>query len=40
MRFAQCGMLSRWRGIGWKNTCNLWLQELTLQQLKGEGGSE
>jgi len=33
-----CGMLSRWRRIGWKNVCKLWLQERTPEQLKNEGG--
>jgi hypothetical protein len=28
----------RWRKIGWKNVCKLWLQERTPEQLKGEGG--
>ncbi len=28
----------RWRRIGWKNVCKLWLQERTPEQLKGEGG--
>jgi len=27
----------RWRKIGWKNVCKLWLQERTAEQLKGEG---
>jgi hypothetical protein len=27
----------RWRRIGWKNVCKLWLQERTPEQLKGEG---
>ena len=26
----------KWRRIGWKNVCNLWLQERTPEQLKGE----
>ena len=26
----------RWRRIGWKNVCKLWLQERTPKQLKGE----
>jgi len=37
MRSALCGMLSRWRRIGWKNICKLWLEERTPEQLKGEG---
>jgi len=28
----------KWRKIGWKNVCKLWLQERTPEQLKGEGG--
>lgn len=28
----------KWRRIGWKNICKLWLQEHTPEQLKGEGG--
>ena len=27
----------KWRRIGWKNLCKLWLQERTPEQLKGEG---
>ncbi len=27
----------RWRRIGWKNICKLWLEESTLENLKGEG---
>jgi hypothetical protein len=27
----------KWRKIGWKNVCKLWLQERTPEQLKGEG---
>jgi len=38
MRSAPCGILSRWRRIGWKNICKLWLEERTPEQLKGEGG--
>jgi len=26
----------RWRKIGWKNVCKLWLQERPPEQLKGE----
>jgi hypothetical protein len=29
----------KWRKIGWKNVCKLWLQERTPEQLKGEGDS-
>jgi hypothetical protein len=28
----------RWRRIGWKNVCKLWLEESTPEQLKDEGG--
>ncbi len=28
----------KWRKIGWKNICKLWLEERTPEQLKGEGG--
>jgi len=27
----------KWRNIGWKNICKLWLQENTPEKLKGEG---
>ncbi len=27
----------KWRKIGWKNVCKLWLHERTPEQLKGEG---
>jgi hypothetical protein len=27
----------KWRKIGWKNVCKLWLEERTPEQLKGEG---
>ncbi len=27
----------KWRDIGWKNVCKLWLGERTPEQLKGEG---
>jgi len=26
----------KWRRIGWKNICKLWLEERTSEQLKGE----
>ena len=26
----------KWRRIGWKNICKLWLDERTPEQLKGE----
>jgi hypothetical protein len=41
MRYALCALLyalRKWRRIGWKNVCKLWLQERTPEQLKGEGG--
>ena len=28
----------KWRRIGWKNVCKLWLDERSPEQLKGEGG--
>ncbi len=28
----------KWRRIGWKNVCKLWLQERTPEQLKGGDG--
>jgi len=28
----------KWRRIGWKNVCKLWLEERTPEELKGEGG--
>ncbi len=31
-------VFKKWPRIGWKNVCKLWLQERTLEQLKGEGG--
>ena len=31
-------IFKKWRRIGWKNVCKLWLQERTPEQLKGEGG--
>ena len=30
-------VFKRWRRIGWKNICKLWLEERTPEQLKGEG---
>jgi hypothetical protein len=27
----------KWRHIGWKNICKLWLEERIPEQLKGEG---
>jgi hypothetical protein len=30
-------MFRKWRRIGWKNICKLWLQERSPEQLKGEG---
>jgi hypothetical protein len=32
------GAFKKWRKMGWKNVCKLWLQEQTPEQLKGEGG--
>ena len=31
-------VFKKWRKIGWRNVCKLWLQERTPEQLKGEGG--
>ena len=31
-------VFKKYRRIGWKNICKLWLQERTPEQLKGEGG--
>ena len=31
-------IFKRWRRIGWKNVCKLWLEERTPEELKGEGG--
>jgi hypothetical protein len=30
-------VFKKWRRIGWKNVCKLWLEERTPEQLKGEG---
>ena len=30
-------VFKKWRRIGWKNICKLWLEERTPEQLKGEG---
>ena len=30
-------VFKKWRRIGWKNICKLWLQERSPEQLKGEG---
>jgi hypothetical protein len=30
-------IFKKWRRIGWKNVCKLWLQERTPEKLKGEG---
>jgi hypothetical protein len=32
-------IFKKWRRIGWKNVCKLWLEERTPEQLKG-GGDE
>ena len=29
-------VFKKWRSIGWKNVCKLWLEEHTAEQLKGE----
>jgi hypothetical protein len=31
-------VFKKWRRIGWKNVCKLWLQERTPEELKGESG--
>ena len=31
-------VFKKWRRIGWKNICKLWLEERSPEQLKGEGG--
>jgi hypothetical protein len=31
-------VFKRWRRIGWRNVCKLWLEESTPEQLKGEEG--
>jgi hypothetical protein len=31
-------VFKRWRKIGWKNVCKLWLEERAPEQLKGEVG--
>jgi hypothetical protein len=31
-------IFKKWRKIGWKNVCKIWLEERTPEQLKGEGG--
>lgn len=41
LRYALCALLyalGRWRRIGWKNVCKLWLEERTPEQLKGDNG--
>ena len=30
-------VFKKWRRIGWKNICRLWLEESTPEKLKGEG---
>jgi hypothetical protein len=30
-------VFKKWRKIGWKNVCKLWLEERSPEQLKGEG---
>ncbi len=31
-------VFKKWRRIGWKNICKLWLEERAPEQLKKEGG--
>jgi hypothetical protein len=31
-------VFKKWRNIGWKNICKLWLEETTPEKLKGETG--
>jgi hypothetical protein len=31
-------VFKKWRRIGWKNICKVWLEESTPERLKGEGG--
>ena len=31
-------VFKKWRKIGWKNVCKLWLEERTPEELRGEGG--
>jgi len=31
-------VFKKWRRIGWKNICRLWLEESTPEKLKGERG--
>ena len=31
-------VFKKWRRIGWKNVCKIWLEERTPDQLKDEGG--
>ena len=31
-------VFKKWRQMGWKTVCELWLEERTPEQLKGEGG--
>jgi hypothetical protein len=30
-------VFKKWRKIGWKNVCKLWLEESTPEKLKGKG---
>jgi hypothetical protein len=32
------GVFKKWRRIGWKNICKLWLEQSIPEKLKGEGG--
>jgi len=36
--YAMLYALRKWRRIGWKNVCKLWLEERTPEELKGERG--
>ena len=31
-------VFKKYRRIGWKNICKIWLEERSPEQLKGEGG--
>jgi hypothetical protein len=33
-------VFKKYRGIGWKNICKLWLEGRTPEELKGEGANE
>jgi len=38
--YAMLYALRKWRRIGWKNVCKLWLEERSPEQLKGEGNED